>query len=170
MNRTRIAAPLVLLALATGLAACGSSSGGGSGGGYGAPASQPASTTATGAATVKVARTGLGPILAAANGRTLYLFRKDRASSSACSGACAQAWPPVLTSGAPKAVAGAKAGVVGSIKRADGREQVTYAGHPLYTYAGDSAGGQTTGQGLSQFGAPWYVVSPGGTAVLAAGS
>lgn len=167
MTPARFALPLAVVALAAGLAACGSS-GGGSGGGYGAPSSQPASpASSTGAATVKVARTQLGSVLVGAGGRTLYLFEKDKGPSSQCSGACAQAWPPALSTGAPKATDGAAKGMLGVTKRADGKEQITYAGHPLYTYAGDSAGGQTTGQGLDQFGAPWYVVSPRGTAVVA---
>jgi predicted lipoprotein with Yx(FWY)xxD motif len=167
MTPARFALPLAVVALAAGLAACGSS-GGGSGGGYGAPSSQPASpASSTGAATVKVGRTQLGSVLVGAGGRTLYLFEKDKGPSSQCSGACAQAWPPALSAGAPKATDGAAKGMLGVTKRADGKEQITYAGHPLYTYAGDSAGGQTTGQGLDQFGAPWYVVSPRGTAVVA---
>lgn len=170
MTPARVAVPLVLLALGAGIGACGSSGGGGSGGGYGAAPSQPATTTPTGAATVKVAQTKLGPVLVGAGGRTLYLFDKDNGTSSQCSGRCAQVWPPALSTGAPKALGGAAKGMLGVTKRADGQEQITYAGHPLYGYAGDDAAGQTTGQGLDQFGAEWYVVSPGGTKVESSGS
>lgn len=170
MTPVRLAVALALVALVVGVAACGSSGNGGSGGGYGAPSSQPATTSPAGAATVKVARTSLGPVLAAADGRTLYLFKKDKGPSSQCSGTCAQAWPPALTTGSPKVAGGAAKGLLGVTKRADGRQQVTYAGHPLYAYAGDSAAGQTGGQGLDQFGAKWFVVSPRGTEVESQGS
>ena len=113
-------------------------------------------------ATVGVAHTGLGRVLADARGHTLYLFEKDRQGHSACSGACAAYWPPVLTSGKPIAVAGAKRALLGTIRRTDGSRQVTFAGHPLYLYAGDTKRGQTNGEGLRDFGAGWYALSPSG--------
>ena len=114
------------------------------------------------AATVTTARTGLGQIVVDGRGRSLYLFEKDSRSRSACSGLCATYWPPLLTSGKPVAIKGASAALVGSIRRADGSRQVTYAGHPLYFFAGDAKRGQTNGEGLKDFGAGWYVVAPSG--------
>ena len=84
---------------------------------------------------------------------------------STCSGACAQAWPPLTTSGTPKAGGKVKASLLGTTTRSDGSREVTYAGHPLYYFEGDSAPGQTTGQGSDGFGAPWWVVSPAGKAI-----
>jgi predicted lipoprotein with Yx(FWY)xxD motif len=111
--------------------------------------------------TVKVATTKLGRILTDGNGRTLYLFEKDKGKASSCSGACAGIWPP-LTAATGVAGPGALASDLGSIKRADGTTEATYAGHPLYTYAGDSKPGDTHGQGLDQFGAQWYALAPDG--------
>jgi predicted lipoprotein with Yx(FWY)xxD motif len=126
-------------------------------------ASASASTQRGGGATVDVESTGeLGKILVDSKGRTLYLFEKDTGTKSTCSGACAAAWPPLTTSGKPKAGAGANASMLGTTKRSDGTREVTYNGHPLYYYAGDQAAGDTNGQGLDQFGAEWYVLSPAG--------
>jgi predicted lipoprotein with Yx(FWY)xxD motif len=85
--------------------------------------------------------------------------------SSTCSGECAQDWPPETTSGAPHAAGSAKAALLGTTKRSDGTTQVTYAGHPLYRFEGDTKAGQANGQGSSAFGAPWLVVAPGGAAI-----
>jgi predicted lipoprotein with Yx(FWY)xxD motif len=95
----------------------------------------------------------------------LYLWQADAGSNSTCSGECAADWPPLLTSGAPTARSGAKASLLGTTKRADGTEQVTYDRHPLYLFAGDTASGQTNGQGSTGFGALWYVLSPGGNQI-----
>ena len=126
--------------------------------------SAPASTAASGAgvATISVAHNGtLGSILVAGpKGRTVYLFAADKGPSSTCSGACAEAWPPVTTTGNPKAAGGAVGANLGTITRSDGTKQVTYKGHPLYYYVGDPNGGDTSGQGINSFGAAWYVLSP----------
>ena len=116
----------------------------------------------SGAATVTTRTTTLGRILVNANGRTIYLFEKDKNGRSSCSGACAQAWPPLITRGAPKAGSGAQASKLGSTERADGRMQVTYAGHPLYTFTSDAKAGDTKGEELDAFGAEWYALSAGG--------
>jgi predicted lipoprotein with Yx(FWY)xxD motif len=116
----------------------------------------------SGPATLTTRTTKLGRVLVNANGRTLYLFEKDKNRKSSCSGACAQAWPPLITSGAPKAGSGAQTSKLGSTKRADGRMQVTYAGHPLYTFAADKKAGDTKGEELDAFGAEWYALSAGG--------
>jgi predicted lipoprotein with Yx(FWY)xxD motif len=121
----------------------------------------PASTTV-----VSTAKTGLGRILVNSRGHTLYLFGKDRSGKSACSGQCATFWPPLIASGKTRVAGGAKASLIGSIKRADGRRQVTYNHHPLYTFVKDTSKGQTHGEGFSAFGAKWYAVSPSGAKVL----
>jgi predicted lipoprotein with Yx(FWY)xxD motif len=124
-----------------------------------------ASQSADRTLTVGTANSSLGRILVDARGRTLYLFEKDRRGHSACSGYCATYWPPLLTRGTPIAGRSVKGSLLGVARRADGTRQVTYAGHPLYRYAGDSRSGQTTGQELQDFGAGWYVVSPAGKKV-----
>ncbi|WP_405626498.1 hypothetical protein [Streptomyces sp. NBC_01396] len=115
---------------------------------------------------VKTATAGkLGTILVDAKGRTLYLFEADKSTQSTCNGSCAAAWPPLLTSGSPTAGGSAKSGLLGTTKRSDGKTQVTYHGHPLYGYAGDSKPGDTNGQDLNQFGAAWYVLDVSGQKV-----
>jgi predicted lipoprotein with Yx(FWY)xxD motif len=117
---------------------------------------------ATGTATVKTRHGQLGTFLVGSNGRTLYLFEKDKSTKSTCSGACAKAWPPLLTTGKPKASGSAKASLLGTTKRSDGTSQVTYKGHPLYYFVQDKSAGQTKGQGIDGFGAEWYVLAPSG--------
>ncbi|MFL5901589.1 MAG: hypothetical protein ACJ75S_10385 [Solirubrobacterales bacterium] len=121
-------------------------------------------------ATVTVASTGLGKVLVDAQGRTLYLFAQDTGTNSTCSGGCATAWPPLRANGKPTAGSGAKASLLGTTPRSDGKPQVTYNGHPLYGYQGDSKPGETNGQGINAFGAPWYVLSPTGNQITAAPS
>jgi predicted lipoprotein with Yx(FWY)xxD motif len=113
-------------------------------------------------ATVATARSSLGRMLVDGHGRSLYLFEKDTHGRSACSGACAAYWPPLLTSGKAVAIKGAKSSLLGSISRSGGGRQVSYAGHPLYFFAGDTRSGQVTGEGLQDFGAGWYALSPAG--------
>ena len=134
----------------------------GCGGGGTAASAAPATTPSGHQATVGVAKTGLGPTLVDSNGRTVYLFEKDSGSRSTCFGACAIAWPPVRVSVKPTVGSGLKASLLGTTKRSDGAPQATYTGHPLYLYVGDQAPGQTTGQGISQFGAEWFALSSGG--------
>jgi predicted lipoprotein with Yx(FWY)xxD motif len=154
------------------LAACGgsgtsSSSGSGSTPGYGAakPSTPNTSNTSGATSAVSTKTSSLGTFLVDANGRTLYLWDADHGSTSTCSGACAQAWPPLTATATPKANGAAKASLLGTTKRSDGSREVTYAGHPLYTFAGDTQAGQTTGQGSNGFGAPWWVVTPAGKAL-----
>ena len=148
-------------------AASGSTSSKSSGGyGYGAPAKSATTTApATGSATISSRMTSLGQILVDSNGMTIYLFEKDKGTTSMCDSSCARFWPPVTTSGAPKAGSGVIAAKLGTTKRADGTTEVTYNGHPLYLYAGDKSAGDVTGQGLNAFGALWYVLSPTGQAI-----
>jgi len=121
---------------------------------------------ATARTVVKTAQTGLGRILVNSRGHTLYQFGKDKNGKSACAGQCATFWPPLInTSGKPLAQAGAKASLLGTTKRADGRMQVTYNHHPLYTFAKDTKKGQTKGEGLTAFGGKWEVNSPAGAKI-----
>jgi predicted lipoprotein with Yx(FWY)xxD motif len=125
-----------------------------------------ATASASGAnAQVKVHTTSLGKILVTAQGHTLYLFAPDKRGKSVCYGSCASYWPPLLVSGKPSAGVGVKASLLGMTTRKDGKHQVTYNGHPLYTYVGDKAAGKTSGQGLNLSGGLWWVVSPAGNAV-----
>ena len=157
---TAVAIPAVV-AVAALAAGCGGS-------GNGDSASVPThSQAATGQrVTVALASVGsLGNVLVDSTGQTVYLFQKDALDKSACAGACATAWPPVLATGKPVVGSGAVASLVGTISRSNGKSQVTYAGHPLYLFDGDSAKGDVNGQGVNAFGARWYTVSSSGTAV-----
>jgi predicted lipoprotein with Yx(FWY)xxD motif len=107
----------------------------------------------------------LGTLLVDGAGRTVYLFEKDTSPTSSCTGDCASAWPPLTTTGSAQAGPGATAALIATTARPDGSLQLTYAGHPLYYYAGDTTAGDTHGQGLTQFGADWYVLSPTGTKI-----
>jgi predicted lipoprotein with Yx(FWY)xxD motif len=127
-----------------------------------------ASSSAHAGTKVAVASSPLGRILVDRRGRTLYLFAKERNGRSACSGACAAYWPPLIASGKPHAVAGARASLLGTTRRADGRLQVTYRRHPLYRFSGDTRRGLTSGQGLDDFGGKWWVVSPAGKKIASA--
>ncbi len=165
--------PIALLSLAIAAAAlaagCGSSGSGADAGadappyGYGAPPPATTSASPSGAsATIATATGELGTFLVGPGGRTLYMFAKDTGSTSTCTGACADAWPPLTASGAPDAGGAARAALLGTTARPEGDAQVTYAGRPLYLYAGDAAAGETNGQG---FGDAWYVVAPTGKAI-----
>jgi predicted lipoprotein with Yx(FWY)xxD motif len=112
----------------------------------------------------------LGTFLVDGKGRSLYLFEKDTTNKSTCYGSCASVWPPLTTAGKPHAPSGISASHLGTITRKNGKSQVTYYGHPLYYYVGDHSPGQVKGQGLKQFGALWYVVSPQGKAVTSGAS
>jgi len=158
MSRIMVVIGIAVVALV--VAACGGSSGGGAYGG-GSTASKPAS----GKGSVALASTQLGKVLVDGKGRTLYLFEADKGAMSKCSGACAAAWPPLTSSGKPTAGTGVVASKLGTAKRPDGTTGVTYAGHPLYTYAGDTAPGQTAGEGLTDYGAEWYALSAAGKTV-----
>ena len=111
---------------------------------------------------VKVAPSPLGRIIVDGKGITLYDFPPDKGTASVCYGACAALWPPLLTAGRPVAGAGVKASLLGTTKRSDGKLEVTYGGHPLYSFVADRKPGQTSGQGVNQFGGPWWVISAAG--------
>ena len=145
------AAVIPLLALA--VAACG-------GGSAATAATQNGTNGAS--ATVGVANSNLGSILVNSTGRTVYLFKADSGTMSACAGACATAWPPLLAKGTPTAGSGLTASKLGTITRSDGTHQVTYNGHPLYLFIKDKKPGQTTGQGVTAFGAAWFALTSAG--------
>jgi predicted lipoprotein with Yx(FWY)xxD motif len=106
-----------------------------------------------------------GMFLVDGKGRSLYLFEADKSTTSTCSGACAGVWPPVTASGMPMAGSGVSQSLLGTTKRADGTEQVTYNGHPLYYFAADTGAGMTKGQGSKAFGAGWYVLNAKGSKI-----
>jgi predicted lipoprotein with Yx(FWY)xxD motif len=135
--------------------------------GFLAVGSLASSTTGT-SATVSLRATKLGRVLVSSTGHTLYLFGKDRNGKSACTGLCSQYWPPLLSHGKASAGAGVRASMLGTTRRSNGSLQVTYNRHPLYTFALDKRAGQTNGEANLAFGARWYAVSSGGTAVLKA--
>jgi predicted lipoprotein with Yx(FWY)xxD motif len=117
------------------------------------------------ASTVDVRTSNGTTYLTDSSGRSLYLWVPDTTTTSMCSGACATYWPPLTTNAAPTAGPGVTPSDLGTISRSDGTKQVTYAGHPLYYFAGDKAAGQTNGEGSNGFGAPWYLVAPSGNQI-----
>jgi predicted lipoprotein with Yx(FWY)xxD motif len=116
-------------------------------------------------AALKTRHGKIGTFLVDGHGRTLYLFQKDKTARSTCSGACATDWPPLLTTGKATASGSVRKALLGTSKRSDGKTQVTYNGHPLYTYSGDQKAGDTNGQGISAYGARWYAVTASGRRV-----
>jgi predicted lipoprotein with Yx(FWY)xxD motif len=130
-----------------------------------AATSSASSVQSSKAAFVALGQTSLGKVLVDSRGRTLYLFENDKHGRSACYGACAAYWPPLLSTVKPRWGTGVRGSLLGLTKRSDGKRQVTYAGHPLYTFVGDKRASQTTGEGLTDFGAAWDVVSASGHGV-----
>jgi predicted lipoprotein with Yx(FWY)xxD motif len=125
--------------------------------------SQPPAKPAVAVAVVKVSNTpDLGKVIVDSKGMTLYDFHKDKGTTSACYGECAAVWPPLLTSGEPKAQGGAEASLLGTTKRKDGTVQVTYNGHPVYGFVEDKKPGETNGNDFKGFGAQWYALEPNG--------
>ena len=160
---TRTGSLMAAAALAVALTACSSASSTTS-----AAGGSSSSAATSGAAMVETAEIGdLGPVLVNADGFTLYLFESDTGSTSTCTGSCAGTWPALTTDGAPAAGDGVDDGKLGTTARDDGSTQVTYDGHPLYTYAGDSAAGDANGQGI---GDVWFAVTADGTAAAAGGT
>jgi predicted lipoprotein with Yx(FWY)xxD motif len=177
VNRINLALVLLALAAALLVAGCGSSSdgtSGSSGGAYGGKGSAASSDTTSGgggAATAAPASgaivsvgsvPGLGRVLVDAKGFTLYDFHKDKGTTSSCYGGCAEVWPPLVTEGEAQTSNGAMASKLGTTQRKDGTTQVTYAGHPLYTYVEDKQPGDSRGNDFSSFGAQWYALAPSG--------
>jgi predicted lipoprotein with Yx(FWY)xxD motif len=168
----RLLALLAALLLALGLAGCGDDDDDAATAAddtttTAAEADEPTTTAApdaepAGGATVAVAETDLGEVLVDANGMTLYLFTQDTAEGSACTDSCVGAWPPLT--GESVAGEGVDQSLLTVEPRTDGDGQIAYNGHRLYTYSGDSAPGDTTGQGV---GDVWFAVTPAGEAVPA---
>jgi len=129
---------------------------------YESPGDAAGGTQEAGTHLVNLGETDLGEVLVDSEGMTLYLFTQDSGGTSACGDGCVDAWPPLLADGAPSGGEGVDASLLGTIERDDGSMQVTYNGHPLYTYAADSAPGDTTGQGV---GDVWFAVDAAGEAV-----
>lgn len=165
-------AVLALIALLA-IAGCGSSgdsssSSGSSGGAYGggesstSAASSESSAGGTAAVVTASSVPKLGKVIVDSKGLTLYDFHKDKGGKSACYGACEQAWPPLTSEGQPEAGEGAMASKLGTTKRKDGTLQVTYDGHPLYTFVEDKKPGEANGNDTSAFGAQWYALFPSG--------
>jgi predicted lipoprotein with Yx(FWY)xxD motif len=125
--------------------------------------------TATGPSdTVDIGTTNLGSILVDAQGRTLHLFQADSGTTSACNGSCATQWPPLQANGQPTAGSGADGSLLGTTQRSDGTPQVTYDGHPVYTFSQDSKPADTKGEGVNAFGWLWYVLSSTGDQITSA--
>ena len=178
MTRTLPVIAIFAIGAALAVGGCGgssdSSASSGGGGAYGSGGETGSTTNAksetgggeaaSGGGVVAVAKSPeLGTaIVVDSKGFTLYDFHKDKGTKSACYGACASTWPPLTTSGAPHAMSGAEASKLGTTKRSDGTLQVTYAGHPLYTYVGDTKPGEAKGNDFSSFGAQWYALKPNG--------
>jgi len=168
--RLRRSALAALTGLTLAAAGCGSSSSHSSATSTPSPSATRTATTA-GATGVAIATAhGAAGTYLTASGRALYLWVADSRGHSNCSGSCAQAWPPLLSQGRPVAIGAVAPGSLGLITRAGGAHQVTYAGHPLYFFAGDQHAGTTTGQGSDGFGAKWWLVAPTGAALTGAGA
>jgi predicted lipoprotein with Yx(FWY)xxD motif len=155
---------LLIPAAALALAGCASSGGTSSGGTAGGSAAAPATSSSL----LTAWQSPLGTVVVTGQGRAVYEFDKDTPGSgkSACTGTCVSLWHAVTTTSSSPSVAGLT-GTVATIPTADGGQQVTLAGHPLYTYAGDSASGQISGEGVMNI---WWLVSPAGAKVKNAAS
>jgi predicted lipoprotein with Yx(FWY)xxD motif len=114
---------------------------------------------------VALGKTALGKVLVDRRGHTLYLFDKDKRGMSACYGVCATYWPPLLSPAKARAGSGVHGSLLGVTRRTNGQRQVTYAGHPLYRFYGDTKAGQANGEGLKNFGAAWDAVAANGRSV-----
>jgi predicted lipoprotein with Yx(FWY)xxD motif len=155
-------AVLSLAALALIATGCGGSSSSSSSSGQ----TQASSSESSGsAATVSASESPeLGMVLVDSEGFTVYSFAKDKGSTSSCYGACAEAWPPLIAAGKPDAGEGASSADLGTTKRKDGKLQVTYAGHPLYTFVEDRSPGEADGNGSTAFGGEWNALDESGSA------
>jgi len=156
-------------ACSSGSTSTGSSTGAaGSSSPAGASSPSAAASGGSGSTVITTVSSSAGTFLATSSGHAVYLWTKDGNGMSACSGACAGTWPPVTTTGTVTASGGAKSSDLSTITRSDGTKQVTYDGHPLYFFSGDSGPGMASGQGNDGFGAKWWLVSPSGSDVTAA--
>jgi predicted lipoprotein with Yx(FWY)xxD motif len=122
----------------------------------------PQGTAGTGT-TIHLTQTSLGNVIAGPHGRTVYLLTADSRNHSTCYSTCARNWPPLITTGKPHVGSGLNSSLLGTALRTNGTRQVTYNGHPLYYFSGDTAAGQTNGEGLFAFGGYWYAVNAAGS-------
>ncbi len=156
---------IAVLAAACSSGASSSSTGAASSSPAGASSSGSAAASGSGKTVITTASSSGSTFLTDGSGRAVYLWAKDTGDASTCTGACAGAWPPVTATGTVTASGSAMASDLGTITRSDGTKQVTYDGHPLYYFAGDSGPGTATGQGSDNFGAKWWLVAPSGSDV-----
>jgi predicted lipoprotein with Yx(FWY)xxD motif len=159
LNRTSGAALLAAAGLL--VAACGSSA-------SNSHSNSNAIKSSPGRLQLSTAKGAAGTYLTDGSGRALYLWKADSGARSSCTGSCAQEWPPLIVNAAPSAGTGIQGGHVTTVARPGGGKQLTYKGHPLYYFAGDSGPGQTAGQGSDDFGAKWWLVAPSGAAITKA--
>lgn len=153
----------VLAAAAVALAAIVAGCGGGSSTDTTSTSAANSSSQGGAASTVAGAEVSeLGEVLVDSKGLTVYDFGKDQGTTSSCYGECAKFWPPVLTKGEPTAGEGADSSQLGTTERKDGTTQVTYAGHPLYTFAEDKSPGEANGNGVDAFGGVWDALNESG--------
>jgi predicted lipoprotein with Yx(FWY)xxD motif len=160
---------LIAVAATMALAACSNgSSAGAYGGGSTSTSSSSSSAPMAAEAAISTANVdGVGTVLVDGNGMTLYLFESDTGPTSTCTASCATTWPALTSSGAPTVTGKADASMLGTSARDDGTKQVTYNGHPLYLYSGDTAQGQVNGEGI---GGVWFAVTSDGSAAQATSS
>ena len=162
-----------LAALALTVSACASSGSSSTASSTTAAGSSPASSAAasspaaSGGTALTARSIGGQQVLTNSAGRTLYWFVPDTSTTSKCTGSCATYWPPVT---GPATAGSGVTGTLGTITRSDGTKQVTYDGHPLYTYAGDTAPGQAKGNGLNASGGLWYEMTVSGATPAASAS
>jgi predicted lipoprotein with Yx(FWY)xxD motif len=150
LSTTRVGVLTAITAVSLIATACSSSKPSSAGAGAG-------QTSPGGAVTIETHSGPMGTYLTDGQGRSLYMFASDTSSKSTCTGACLSTWPAVT--GTATSSGGANASLLGTLS---GTGQVTYAGHPLYTYASDTSPGQTNGQGIDNFGAKWWLLAPSG--------
>lgn len=169
-HHVRAAATAAIVLAATATACSGSSSPNSSAAGTASPSYVLEEAAKAAPATVTTKSVPLGKILVNDKNLTLYLFQKDKTSTSTCTGACAAQWPPLVVTTKPTASGGVQSKLLSTSKRSGGSMQVTYKGHPLYRFAGDTKPGNVNGQGLNAFGAKWYVLGTDGKQITAAAS
>ncbi|CAA9531245.1 MAG: hypothetical protein AVDCRST_MAG79-941 [uncultured Thermoleophilia bacterium] len=125
----------------------------------------PAPAAAAAEPTVQARSSSYGRIVVDRKGLTLYAFTRDGRGRSRCYGACARAWPPLLTEQRPRAGRGVRGALLGTTGRRDGTRQVTYRGRPLYYYVRERRPGQIFCQNVVGFGGTWLLVSPRGAVI-----
>ncbi|HEX4753585.1 MAG TPA: hypothetical protein VH268_11860 [Solirubrobacterales bacterium] len=163
MKRTTYCFALLGAVAGLAIAGCGGGSSSTSASSGSSGAGESATDSSGGGMTVSAAEvSGLGPVLVDSQGLTVYEFTEDEGTTSNCYGGCETAWPPVAASGKPSAGEGAMASDLGTTKRKDGTLQVTYKGHPLYTFAEDKAPGEANG---NEADGTWFALSESGSAV-----